>query len=57
MRPHFADGAKVPCCCKWVWVWVGWLWSHSAVARSVAEAMMADFLPALDEEQADMFTA
>ena len=29
---------------------------HSAVAPSVAEAMEAGFLPALDEDQADMFT-
>ena len=29
---------------------------HSAVAPSVDEAMEAGFLPALDEDQADMFT-
>ena len=29
---------------------------HSAVAPSVVEAMEAGFLPALDEDQADMFT-
>ena len=29
---------------------------YSAVALSVAEAMEAGFLPALDEDQADMFT-
>ena len=29
---------------------------HSAVAPSVAEAMVAGFLPALDKDQADMFT-
>ena len=28
---------------------------HSAVAPSVAEALEAGFLPALDEDQADMF--
>ena len=29
---------------------------HSAVAPFVAEAMKAGFLPALDEDQSDMFT-
>ena len=29
---------------------------RSAVAPSVAEAMEAGFLPALDEDQSDMFT-
>ena len=52
----------VPCCCKWEWVWLGLLLlmiaggGCSAVAPSVAEAMEAGFLPALGEDQADIFT-
>ena len=62
MHPHFADGAMVSCCCKWAWVWLGWTPCRrcSAVAPFVAEAMEAGFfpaaafLPALDEDQANM---
>ena len=62
--PHFADGATVPrrcTTCTWAWVRLGWLrrladGGHFAVAPSVAEAMEAGFLPAPDEDQADMFT-
>ena len=59
--PHFADGAMVPCSCTWAWAWLGWLrrlagGGHSAVAPYVVEAIKADILPALDEDQADMFT-
>ena len=58
MHPHFADGA-LPL--QVAWVWLGWLrlladWGYSAVAPSVVEAMEAGFVPALDEDQADMFT-
>ena len=67
MHPHRAqlcwlsDGATMPRSCKWAWVWLGWLrrlacCCHSAAAPSVAEAMEVGFLPALDGDQADMFT-
>ena len=51
----------VPCRCKWAWVWLGWLrllacWGYSAVAPSVAEAMEAGSVPALDKHQAYLFT-
>ena len=58
MHPHFADGA-LP-----LQVGVGLTrmavtlrrCGCSAVAPSVAEAMEAGFLPALDKDQADMLT-
>ena len=61
MHPHFADGATVPRRCKWACVWLGSprrlaCSCRSAVASSVAEAMEGGFLPALDEDQAEMFT-
>ena len=58
--PPISSLLMVPCRCKWAWVWlqVGWLLlltsgSYSAVAPSVAKAMEAAFLPALDEDQAN----
>ena len=60
MHQHFADGATVPSHCKLAWVWLRWLWrlacgNHSAVAASAAQAMeaQADFLPAVDKDQAN----
>ena len=60
MHPHFADSDSA----LQLQVGVGLVWmavtprcgSYSALAPSVAEAMEAGFLPALDEDQADMFT-
>ena len=59
--PHFADRATVPRSCKWAWVWLGRLRRLAGggdSAPSVAEVMEAGIqvLPALDEDQADMFT-